>query len=393
MTTTTYSPRGRAIAVVTGDGGSIAERGRAIVALGGRMTGAANTMANLIGAAEVMESKAVDKLAEACSEVRVELADAGKLYSGVGPYIRDYGTDLASVQATMRPIVEECRRLWNAYIAAENNVPPVGFGYALPDLQQTPEEREEERLAAQLARDRALSAWQEEARGFDNAYDTWWDAFEEAASGIEMATAKGIKDSFWDDLEGIFDVVLDILAIAGVILAILALVVGGPIVALLAAIVAVATLALTIYQFARGRAEWWELAFAIVGVIPFGQLAKFANGPKGVFQAFAGWAGFGDDMLSFGADAARWGSGISALFKPGQSFLGVMRSAPSAGYVTNFVEFATGHGDEVMEGLTGMGEQIWHAVDVWGTFHNNLYKLPYDVYDAGTIVYDWATGG
>ena len=86
-------------------------------------------------------------------------------------------------------------------------------------------------------------------------YDRWEDAFDAAVDGIRGADDDWIKDSWKDNLDGFIDFALDVLAVAGLVLAVLVLVVGGPIVALLALTVGVLTLVGTLWQYSRGDAS------------------------------------------------------------------------------------------------------------------------------------------
>lgn len=94
------------------------------------------------------------------------------------------------------------------------------------------------------------------------------------------------------------------------------MIIGGPIIAAIAAVVAIATLILTIYSFARGNSSVLDLVFAVVGVIPFGSLGKLFNGNKmGFLDDMAGGltsaSGRADIMGEFVSISRGWQAGLS----------------------------------------------------------------------------------
>lgn len=163
---------------------------------------------------------------------------------------------------------------------------------------------------ADRAKQAAYDAWLEEANAFDAEYDTWEAAFERAASNVGEVLDGSIEDGFWDKVDGFVAGTLEVLKWVGLALAIAAIIVGGPLIAALSAIVAIATLALTIYQKARGDTGWKEVILATIGVIPFGSLGKM------------GTAKFADDALGgllTGAGRSAIGTEISTIFGSGSS--------------------------------------------------------------------------
>ena len=392
------SPDDHDIEVLDGDAGSIVERGRAIVQLGAKMVLASGTMQQLLEDGAEQEGAWVDKLKESSKEVYQELDKAGSLYQDVGPFVRDYGTALETAQSSMRTIVPECERLWKIF---ESKVTAVADAESAPvDYPDDGADEEGRKLAeeqhgdavttARDERDAAYAAWKREADDFDDVYSTWWQEFEDACKGIEQSNDEGIEDSWKDNLDGLVEFLQTVLSIAGLVLAVLALIIGGPIVGLLALIVGVIALGLTIYQFCRGDASGWDLAFAIVGVLPIGAIGDFASG--GVKTGLKSWVGLSGGM-SFGDDAARWslsltGSGVSPA-----TWVSNMRGlAPEAGYLAGeggqmFAQFISKHGEDTWTALGDIGHAPWaiaYTADAVGNYFGVIPGMVRDPIQLGT---------
>lgn len=297
-----YSPRlNLEIKQLTGNGAAIITRGNEITGLGTIMIDAAARLATLIDGTDCQQGQAVDKLRESARVGKDELLLAGLMYRPTGPVLVTYGEAVEDLQPKILAHHGECLSLWEDVVAARSTLedaesvpsnpfigpPSPGGGQGCDPAAQAEQERLDAITAAEGAVDQAYEAWSIEALAWEEDFCIWEDAFDAAVSGITDATERGIEDSFWDDLGGVFDVVLQILSVLGLILAIAGLIIGGPIIAALAAAVAIATLALTAYQFfVTRRADGWDLAFAVIGVIPFGSLGKLGKGGEG-FASFA----------------------------------------------------------------------------------------------------------
>lgn len=276
------SPKGRDIETLYGDAEAIIARGKQIKTLGDRMISSADMLKKLKDGATGQKGLAVEKLQDKVGDCYEDLHKAGERYQPTGPVLIEYGTELASTQPLIKTDVSNCEELWATYQAKSGAADDADPGFRLPDLtpptdeEKTARDKEDKAFAAAKAEaQQAYDAWKEEAERFDTHYDTWEEAFDKAADGVGDATHGNISDGFWDNVDGFVAGVMKVLSIAGIILGILAIIVGGPLIGALAAIVAVATLALTIYQKVRGDASWGDLALAVVGVIPIGKLGVF----------------------------------------------------------------------------------------------------------------------
>lgn len=383
------SPGKHDIHVLEGNASDIWQRGSDIVSLGVKMTLAASTMETLVTDGAEQEGQWVDKLTEVSKEVYQELDKAGTFYMRVGPYVRDYGTALSTAQSTMKRIVPECERLWGIYetkLEAYHDALAVPVAYPTGEDADDPTARSQAESAketavetARQAKDTAYENWEAEAKDYDTAYDTWWGEFEDAYKGIETQNGKGLEDSWLDNLDGLVEFVQTVLSVAGLVLAALALIVGGPIVGLLALIVGVVALGLTIYQFARGDASGWDLAFAIVGVLPIGSLGDFASG--GFKTGMKSWVGMSGGM-SFGDDAARWSLSATGSGLNPKAWVANMRGlAPEAGYLAGesfeiVGEFLSTHGDDTWEALGSIDHLPWTLAHIGDTMGNYFGVLP-----------------
>lgn len=374
------SPKGRPVEVVTGSAGSIEDRGQQVVNLGAAMSEAARILDRLVSDGSDMEGEAIDKLREAAQEVNVELGRAADLYVGVGPFIRTYGNKLGNIQARMNTSVPEAESKWRAYqqslesLAAAESA-PITFPSGTEPSDDGSARREAETQhaeavgAAQGDRDEAYRLWVTAGVAFDGDYDEWEREFDAAVAGIRSVNADGIADDFWDDLDGFVDFALSVLAVAGVVLAVLAMVVGGPIVALLALTVGVLSLVGTLYQYGRGDAELWEVGLAVLGVIPFGAIGEFASG--GFKAGMRAWAGLGRGGLSLGDDLARWTLARPVMTNPSEWISAMRTLGPEAGFVTNSA------GDIISAVMSGQDPYMWQVVGELGTLGQQAaYGLP-----------------
>lgn len=277
------SPKGRRIEWIEGNPSDIETRGNQIVDLGDQMVGSAGVLKAVADGATGMEGLSVEKLKDVIGDVHEELKLAGERYSPTGHALTKYASSLEEVQTGLRSIVDDAEHYWQQYGSLPGYIdgqrPAIGM--PSPGSPESTELAEDDQ-----AKQAAYDKWEEKAEAFDAKYDTWESAFEDATNSIGEATDGGISDSWKDNVAGFADVALDVLAVAGIILAVLAIIIGGPLIAVLGAIVALATLALTLYMKAYGRADWGDVAWAVVGVLPIGKLGKFAEGGSEGMKAF-----------------------------------------------------------------------------------------------------------
>ncbi|MEV7528035.1 hypothetical protein [Agrococcus sediminis] len=338
------SPKGRWIEYVEGHAGSIVERGERIEQLGQSMIASADTLEQVKDGADGQRGLAVEKLREVVGDTYGLLREAGELYEPTGPVLIAYGEALADVQPKITVHVDECAALWATFQSLPGSVEPRGTGgWFEPEADSPEAQQQAEEDAAKLA---AYEAWEAEAGRWDADYDTWEDAFDTAAKDIGEVLEGKVKDGFWDNVDGFVAGLQKALAWAGLVVGVLAIIVGGPILALIGAVIGVIALALTIYQKMRGDAGWMQLGLAIVGVLPFGKLGKIAGGKFS----------FADDMFGGAFGKTAWSAAGSQARELGFAYLFHGRGA--SGVLGGLRQFVTGNnpngiGDVMARLLTG----------------------------------------
>jgi hypothetical protein len=321
-----HTPKGTMIDMLRGDADEVKTRGQQIVDLGTDMSSAWRLISRLVDDGAEMEGQSIEKLRELCEKVSSDLSDAADLYAAVGPHILQYGNDLATSKAVIDPLVTDLLDLWDEYYTLSHSAETAeGAVPREPDDDADADEKSAYDTASANAEEkRGLATakkteWNEKAAAYDDAWDDWFDAFDAAAKNIKEGFSGKIEDSWKDDVRGALEFAANVLAVAGIVLAVLAIVIGGPIIAALAAIVAVATLAVALTRkLAFDDGSWWDVAFGVIGVIPF--IGPAARTIRGLGSA-SGWRALG---TAFGDDAIRlaglravsfddWASGLNAL--------------------------------------------------------------------------------
>lgn len=309
---TLFSPdNNHPLVVLEGDHGDIWTRGDQLVTLGETMDKTATSLKK-ISDGETQISEAIDTLREAAGEVHSDLTKAALRYSGTGKVLRTYAHALSTGQTKMTPLVtqiEEKHAAVQAAVAEENDaqgkVNDYGRTWAWED-----EPTDAQKDAADTALSEASSA-RSSLEGdlddlwisYDQHFETWQDAYDTAVNGVESAIeAADNNDNWFDDA---LDMFVDLLGWVIVALVIVALFVAAPLAAVLMAVVAVLTvisLLSHLYLLTKGRATWTDIAFDVIGLIPFVKPAIAAiRGSSGVFNAASRFTAL---MNSSGAQAA-----------------------------------------------------------------------------------------
>lgn len=273
------SPKGRTIEYVEGSPDGIIQRGEAIKTLGDQMLESADILESIKTSAldhGGQQGKAIEELRDSIGESYKTLREAGELYQPVGPVITTYGEALDSVQPLITSAVDDSEDLWNTYESLPGQVQPrVGPAYQFGPEPGSPEaEQQAEEDAAKRA---ALDAWEERAEDFDRYYDTWEEAFDTAVDDIGDKMAGSIKDSFWDNFGDVISVLTEILSWAALILAVVAIFVGGGWLVLLIAGLSLLAFGLTCIKAANGAATGWDVLWAGLGIIPVCKLSNLTK--------------------------------------------------------------------------------------------------------------------
>jgi hypothetical protein len=309
------SPKGRRIEWIEGNADDIVSRGREIENLGLQMQTSAGVLRQIADGATGMKGLSVDKIREVTGDVYEQLQLAGERYAPTGDALKDYGTTLSEVQTGLHAIIEACETSWAKYQTKQGDAFDLKFpvGFTPPPATPAEETAAQDKVdEADAAVTSAKETFDDHGDDFDKKYDTWETAFDLAVNRIGNATDGGISDSWKDDMNGMIEIVLSVLSWVGIALAILCIVVGGPIFAALAAIVAIVSLIGTIILFAQGKKSGWDLAWAIVGVIPFGKLTQVLK-PGGAVGALKAVVAFDEFAELGGAFKAGWTAGAPSL--------------------------------------------------------------------------------
>jgi hypothetical protein len=390
------SPGGHDITVVFGNADGIRSRGEQVESLGDQMIGAAGVLRAIVDNGVPQKGLSIDKIKEVIGEIDEELKLAGERYMPSGTALVVYARALADIQGEMRLIVPRCQGVWDDYETArgtfgtvEGSAPPAS---SEPQTGPGPSPAEEHQQDVIEARGRMEDAYDDflaEARLYDTQYETWETAFDTATSSIREATSGGIEDGFWDDVDGVVAGVLVVLQWAGIVLAVLALVIGGPIIAALGAIVAIAALALTIYQKARGDAGWLELGLAIVGVIPFGKIATFSGGFRsgalGMLDGMVGGLGTSAGRTAFTTAIREFPDAFTAGAGGFSAFTRAMGGGNSWGDIGARL-MGMGDNAEITDAMSRGG---WGAAGIVSGHYGWVVNAPWA---AGSTIYDWGSG-
>lgn len=297
------SPEGREIERLEGDGGAIAARGSDIESLGDRMQRAANTL-RLIADEQIGEGESLKEIKDQAADVHADLKKAGERYSPSGTALRRYGERVSAIQPRLNQAVGDAESAWET---VRTRASAVDSADDVPDDEDGGSTaRTDARDTAEGGLESAMSEWRTHALAFDRHYNSWETAYDEARGALQRANDDGVEDGFWDNALPFIEGLVAVLEWVGLALVILAVIVGGPLLGVLAAVVAVIALVGTIILAAKGRKGLKDIAFAVLGVIPFGKLASFGRlaslaRPGARFPVMSGLRNFfagADDVVS-----------------------------------------------------------------------------------------------
>ena len=298
---------------ITGDAYEIERRGIDIETLGDEMISAARLL-DTINLGATCRGKSLDAIKDQVGDMTGDLRTAGERYRPSGTAILRYGRALDGVQTDLRRLLPDLEEKWSEYESTRGR---FSADSQLPE----PEEGETDNRTTQGDVDGARDEWEILARQYETVYDTWWDAYEDARNGVKDANDDGVEDSWLDNALPALEVLGDILSYAGIVLAIAACIIGGPFI-LAAALVGLAALAVTCLKVAGGRGNWVDIAFAAIGVFPFGK-AFSAFGAVRAASGMGRLGALGRGLVDMGGDmvGAGWrnGSRLTSLLSSGRT--------------------------------------------------------------------------
>jgi len=338
---------GNELQLLEGDGAAIRRRGGQLTRLAETMDTTATQLRN-IGDSSVHKSKGTDKLAEMASETASDLSAAATRYSGTGSALKDYGKALESANSWLRANIEGVEAAENAYHAAVEAKEHADLAemqammHANGAEADSPEAEALGRAtstasSAQTALNSATTTREVKWTEFEGVFTDWSEAYDSAVERIETAIeTAGNNDGFWEFI----DDVLDVIAIVLVVLSIIALVIGAPLTGLLGTIIfvlAAASFLLTSLKFAYGRASLSDVAWSVVGLLPFGVGKVLSRGVPTLAGVVQGGRGAVTAAIRSSLPQAAllrpttWLTPIRSLFAPARSWLAL----PKPGMFTN----------------------------------------------------------
>ena len=314
---------------ISGEPYDIERRGIEIESLGDQMIAAASLLDTIDLGAEC-RGKSLDALKGDVTDVKDDLRKAGERYQPSGTHIVAYARALDGVQTTLSTLIPDLETLWNTYQTTassfedDSKLPAPEEGESADDRTTQGDVNEDHQ------------AWKLKAVEYEAAYDTWWEAYETARSGIQDANDSGVEDSWWDDQLPWLETLGTILSYAGIVLAVAACILGGPFI-LAAAIVGLAALAVTVWKVSCGRGNWLDIAVAAIGVFPFGKAFSAFK----AFKAAPGLSSLGQGLLGIGGDV------VGAGWKSGSKLTGLLTEG-RVGQVFHADGLLNGNGTRVM---------------------------------------------
>ena len=337
--------RGYELRQLEGDSSGIWDRGDRLILLSEQMSSTGDELA-AIGDSSVHCSKGTDKLAEMASETSADLASAATRYELTGRTLRTYGTALAIAQDWIHPRIDDIEAAERRYEQAQDAKASAdsdenGLDRVWPwEDEPTDAQRSAasaavrgaagDLTAAEGARD---ELWEE----FETRFGTWSDAYDDAVNGIQKAMdTAGNNDGFWEFV----DDALKVLGRVILALSFLALIIGAPLFGALGLVILALTalvLAVTLLQFAFGKAALSDVAWSTLSLVPFGLGKVLSRGIPTLSQALQSGRGAITTAIRSELPPLRllrpstWSSPVRSLLAP----LSARAAAPHPGLFVN----------------------------------------------------------
>lgn len=333
------SPQGgHELRQLEGDAEEIWNRGDAWVKLGDVMK---HTSAELtaIGDSSIHKSKGTEKLAEMASESADDLEAAGVRYRETGRALRTYANALETAQTWLRRNLDNVEQAELAYQSAlDAKADAISAQSALTSVPGADDPTEAEKNAADAEVSSATTALTSATTArdglwtdFDQVFTKWSDAYDEAVEDIQGAMdSADNNDGFWEFV----DSALDVIGIVLIVLSVIALIIGAPLTGLLGLVILGLTLlvvGLTLLQFAFGKATLSDVAWSLVGLLPFGIGKVLSRGAPVLSTVVRGGRGVTTAAIRSGLPRlsllrpTTWTSPFRSLVAPVRSWLALPR--------------------------------------------------------------------
>lgn len=349
---------GHELRQLAGNAAEVWERGDAWVKLAAVMDTTATEL-KAIGDSSIHKSKGTDKLAEMASESAGDLEKAAVRYDQTGRALRRYGNALDTAQSWLRHNKDDVERAERDYQAAiDAKAEAVDAQESLERVWPWEDDPSQTELSA--ARDAVSDAdgaltgattrrddlWTE----FDQVFEAWSEAYDDAVGDIQKAMdSADNNDGFWEFV----DSALNVIAIVLIVLSVIALIIGAPLVGLLGMVIlglTLLTVALTALKFAFGRATLSDVAWSLVGLLPFGIGKVLSKGAPVLSTIVRSGRGTVTAAIRSGIPAVAlrrpttWVSPLRSLVAPVRSWLALPRPGM---FVNPFRSIAMGGAEAV----------------------------------------------
>ncbi|MGN8551639.1 UNVERIFIED_CONTAM: hypothetical protein OHV15_03515 [Microbacterium sp. SLM126] len=367
------SPQGgHELRQLEGNAEDIWTRGDAWVKLGLVMEKTAEEL-TAIGDSSIHKSKGTDKLADMASESADDLDSAGVRYRETGKALRTYADALETAQSWLRRNIDSVERAELDYQSARDaKAEAISSRDSLDttwpweddptDAQRSA--ADDEVGSATTALTTATTTRNELWTEFDQVFVAWSDAYDDAVDDIQQAMdTAGNNDGFWEFV----DSALDVIGIVLIVLSVIALIIGAPLTGLLGLVILGLTLlvvGLTLLKFAFGKATLSDVAWSLVGLLPFGIGKVLSRGAPVLSTVVRGGRSVVTTAIRSGLPRlsllrpTSWTSPLRSLVAPVRSWLALPR--PSL-FVNPFRSIAMGgsEGVQIQNFLTTMRSSQW----------------------------------
>lgn len=287
------TPKGREFREIDGNAPLIDERGTNIVRLARKMESTVRFIDQIAEPGcrtEAGEGEAMDSIRDEGKDLRDELELAAERYRPTGEAMVEYAEYLEKTQPEIDDAIDAAERSYQAYLdalEALQTAQSAEANFDMPDDPSPADNAREQGLkdatsTAQGNVATAQSTFEQDGQTYDRIFERWEvDEYDATVRKITEAIDGGLNDGFWDNVMGALEAIVEVLKWVGLVLAVLALVFGGPLLALAALVVGVLILVGTIVLAMDGRKGLGDIIWAVVGILPLGKLAK---GPAAFFK-------------------------------------------------------------------------------------------------------------
>ncbi|MGP3968015.1 DUF6531 domain-containing protein [Streptomyces sp. 6N223] len=244
------------------------------------------------GAIQAMTGETADAFAERFEDIPDNLTKLQESYELAGLALQRYGPLLASAQQDADAALEDAEEAQTDLTSAQDWLTQAASALETAQEEDEPEGPDEEQLRSEVRRavddattdrdnaqsavDSAQSRLDAATRLAEQAKAAREEAARRCVEDLEEASDAGMQNLSWwervtDWVSDNWDGIMQVVQIAATVLAVVALVVGGPLVWGLMLAASAIILADTLVKYANGEASLWDVGFAALDCIPGGR--------------------------------------------------------------------------------------------------------------------------